>query len=75
MGYAKVVKVSDREVRLVHQLDNDGKPYAEDVTVTVPEEVDPSRISYLAGQDGKVGILSYSFSADANAPEDLLFPE
>ena len=75
MGYAKVVKVSDREVRFVHQLDNDGTPYAEDVTLSVPEEVDPDRLSYYAEMDWKIGVISYTFSpADSNT-EGLVFPE
>jgi hypothetical protein len=75
MGYAKVVKVSDREVRFVHQLDGDGKPYAEDVTLTIPEGVDPSRLAYYAEQDGKVGVISYSFSPANPAPASVAFPE
>lgn len=75
MGYAKVVKVSDREVRFVHQLGQDGKPYAEDVTLSVPDGVDPSRIAYYANQDGKVGIVSYGFSPTADAVDGVAFPE
>jgi hypothetical protein len=75
MGYAKLVKVSDRKVRLLHQLGADGQPYAEDVTIELAENVDPSRMAYLTEQDGKVGIASFSFRPEAGAPEDLSFPE
>lgn len=75
MGYAKVKAVSEREVKLIHQLGQDGEPYAEDVTITIPEGVDPTRIAHLVAQDGKIGVLSYSFSP-ANYPvEGVPFPE
>jgi len=74
MGYSKLVKVSDRKVRFVHQLNSDGTAYAEDVTIELQEGVDPSRLAYLTAQDGKVGIASWSFSP-ADVPTDLLFPE
>lgn len=75
MGYSKVVKVSEREVRFVHQRNSDGTPYAEDVTLTVPDGVGPERIEHWAKMDGKVGILSFSFSPIETAPEDLIFDE
>lgn len=73
MGFAKVEKISDHEVRFVHQLDNEGKPYAEDVILKLDESVDPSRLAYLAGQEGKVGTVSYSFRA-TERPESVRFP-
>lgn len=60
MGYSKIVKISDRKVRIEHQLNNDGTPYAEDVTLEIADSVNPSRLSYLV--DGSIGILSYSFT-------------
>ena len=62
MGYSKVVKVSDRSVKFVHQLDMDGKAYAEDVTIEVQPGVDASRLSYFMGMEGQVGVLSVSFT-------------
>lgn len=73
MGMSKVVKVSDHEVRLVHQLDGDGKPYAEDITITTSDSVDPSRLSWLTSKDGKVGIASFSFS-ETDVSGDIKFP-
>lgn len=60
MGYSKIVKISDRKVRIEHQLNNDGTPYAADVTLEIADSVNPSRLSYLV--DGSIGILSYSFT-------------
>jgi hypothetical protein len=74
VGYAKVIKVSDRKVRLVHQLDNDGKPYAEDITIEVAESVNPSRLAYLTAQDGKIGVSSFGFR-ETDAPDNLTFPD
>lgn len=74
MGYSKVVKVSNRQIRILHQL-ADGKPYAEDVTITIDEQVDPSRLDYLASQDGKIGVLYLSFSPSNPQPEGVTFPE
>lgn len=75
MGYAKVVKVSDREVRFVHQLGGDGKPYAEDVTLTAPEGVDAASVLYYARLDGKIGVVSYTFHPVSDEIEGLKFPE
>jgi hypothetical protein len=76
MGYSKVVKVSDHKVKLVHQLNPDGTPYAEDITIETAEGVDEGRLGYLAQHDGKVGYASVSFSPAADeAPEGVLFPE
>lgn len=74
MGYAKVVKQSDRKVKIVHQLNDDGTPYAENVTIELQEGVDASRLEYLTSMDGRVGILSYSFRAEENTPS-VKFPE
>lgn len=74
MGMSKVVKVSDHEVRLVHQLGGDGKPYAEDVTISLDESVDPSRLAWLARQDGKTGIASFGFSP-SEVGEGVKFPQ
>lgn len=60
------------KVKFVHQLNSDGSAYAEDVTLT--SDV-PGRLAYWAEQDGKVGVISYSFSASSPQPEGLLFPE
>jgi len=75
MGYYKVVKISDHKVRFIHQLGQDGKPYAEDVTIETAEEVDPNRLNYLTQNDGKIGILSFSFSPAADGSIELDFPE
>lgn len=74
MGYAKVVKITDRKVRLEHQLNSDGTAYAEDVTIEVADSVDPSRIAWLTSQDGKVGIASFGFSPATYAVDGALFP-
>lgn len=75
MGYTKVVKVSDRKIRMLHQLDSDGKPYAEDVTIEVAESVDPSRLSYLGAKDGQIGVFSWGFSPAGGLDDGLQFPE
>lgn len=75
MGYTKVIKESDHKIRLVHQLNNDGTPYAEDVTIETAESVDPARLSYLAQNDGAIGILSFSFSPADGVPEGIKFPD
>lgn len=74
MGLSKVVKVSDREVRFVHQLDGEGKAYAEDVIIKLQDGVDASRMSFWASMDGKVGVPTVSFS-EYPASESLKFPE
>lgn len=75
MGYSKVIKVSDHKIRVVHQLGQDGEPYAEDLTIETAESVDPGRLGYLAQNDGRVGIMSFSFSPVAEgAAEGMKFP-
>lgn len=75
MGMSKVVVDSPTKVRLVHQLNGDGSAYAEDLTVELQPGVDASRLDYLKNQDGKIGVVSFGFSAYDPAPEGLLFPE
>lgn len=76
MGLSKVKVLGPGKVKLVHQLNNDGTPYAEDVTVEVQPGVDPSRIDFLTKQDGKIGVASFSFSAYDNVDESQMkFPE
>jgi hypothetical protein len=76
MGYAKVIKVSDHKIRLVHQLNPDGTPYAEDITVETADDVDPGRLAYLAAHDGKIGYASVSFSPVGDEePAGVVFPE
>lgn len=77
MGYSKVVVISERKVKFVHQLDSDGTAYAEDITIEIDETVDPSRIKYLVDQDGKIGYASFSFSAAAESDylSVIKFPE
>jgi hypothetical protein len=75
MGYSKVVNKGNGKVVIVHQLDQDGKPYAEDVTVEVQAGVDPHRVAGLASLDGKIGYLSYQFSPASPQPENIKFPE
>ncbi len=75
MGMSKVVPLANgRGVKLVHQLDSDGTPYAEDITIEVQPGVDPERLSYLLSKAGTIGAATYSFY-----PHDgvigLLFPE
>ena len=75
MGLCKVVRLENgRGVRLVHQLDQDGNAYAEDITVEVQEGVDPSRLSDLMAKDGKIGICSWYFSEDPVDPGSVTFP-
>ena len=71
MGMSKIKVLGPGRVKALHQLNQDGTAYAEDVTI---ESDVPGRLAYLESQDGKVGVFSFSFSADANAPEGLLFP-
>ncbi len=77
MGYTKVKKISDHEVRLVHQLGQDGQPYAEDIVVTTAEGVSPHRLDYLAQYDGKIGIANVSFSPGSEREQsaEVEFPE
>lgn len=77
MGYAKVKKISDHKIKLLHQLHPDGTPYAENIIIELDESVDPSRLSYLASQDGKIGIASIAFSPsdESYISKDIQFPE
>lgn len=75
MGLSKAVKLGPGKVKFVHQLNNDGTPYAEDVTVEVQAGVPDGRIDFLEQHDGKVGVFSFSFSPYATAPEGIKFPE
>ena len=76
MGFSKVVKLNESTVKLVHQLNGDGTPYAEDVTIAVQLGVDPRRIDWLMRHEGKVGVASFSFTPSGDPPNDLLlFPE
>lgn len=74
MGLVKVRVIAPGKVKLVHQLGQDGKAYAEDVTI---ESDVPGRLSHLEQHDGKVGTLSYGFSPypDENVPDGIQFPE
>lgn len=71
---SKVIAVSDRKVRIVHQLGGDGKPYAEDVTIEIADEVDSSRMAWLVAQDGRTGLVSFGFTAQ-DAGDGVEFPE
>ena len=77
MGYSKVVAITERKVKFVHQLDSDGTAYAEDITIEIDETVDPSRLKYLVDQDGKIGYASVSFSAATESEQNstVRFPE
>jgi hypothetical protein len=75
MGSSKVVVISPRKVKLVHQLGSDGVPYAEDITIELQPDVDEYRLKFLVDQDGKIGYGSFSFSAQNPQPEGLKFPE
>lgn len=74
MGLSKVVAKADGKVVFVHQLDQDGKPYAEDVTIEAQEGVAAGRVDWTA-KDGQIGVISWSFNAYDIAPEGLKFPE
>lgn len=75
MGMSKVVPLANgRGVRLVHQLDTDGTPYAEDVTIEVQPGVDPERLSYLLSKAGTIGTASFGFTP-MEGIQGLLFPE
>ncbi len=70
MGMSKIKVLGPGRVKAIHQLNDDGTPYAEDVTI---ESDVPGRLDWLEKQDGKVGVFSFSFSpSDA---EGLVFPE
>jgi hypothetical protein len=75
MGYCKIVNKGNGTVVAVHQLDGEGKAYAEDVTVSVQAGVPATRVDWLAQQDGKVGVFSFGFSAADGDHSNLKFPE
>lgn len=75
MGMSKVVNKGNGEIVFVHQLDQNGKAYAEDITIKVQEGVDPNRLAWFANQDGKVGVASVSFSPYDQTFPDLQFPK
>lgn len=73
MGLSKIKVVEPGKVKVLHQLNGDGTPYAEDVTI---ESVVPGRLDWLESQDGKIGVFSFSFSPSGDpAPEGLLFAD
>ena len=72
MGLSKVKKLGPGKVKFIHQLNPDGTAYAEDVTV---ESDVPGRLDYFEKQDGKIGVLSFTFSESNPAPEGVKFPE
>jgi hypothetical protein len=72
MGSSKVKVIKPGEVKVLHQLNSDGTPYAEDVTI---KSSVPGRLAYLESQDGKIGVFLFSFSASSPEPEGLLFAE
>jgi len=75
MGYSKVVNKGNGKVVFVHQLDQDGKAYAEDVTVEAQAGVPESRVEYFAKQDGAVGVVSVTFTATSSDTSSIRFPE
>ena len=76
MGYSKVINKGNGRVEFVHQLDyTTGKPYGETIIVDVPEGVPASRNQWFADQDGKVGVVSLSFSPTTADTSSVKFPE
>lgn len=73
MGSCKVV-ASAGKVVFVHQLDQDGKPYAEDVTIEAQKGVPLSRVDWAA-KDGQVGTISWSFTPTTADTSSIKFPE
>lgn len=73
MGMSKVVAKADGKVVFVHQLNQDGTPYAEDVTIEAQAGVAAGRVDWTA-KDGQIGVISWSFTPYDNAG-DLKFPE
>lgn len=72
MGMTKVVRTAENQVKLVHQLGNDGKPYAEDITIDVPAG-SGSRLDQY--KEGAIGVANVSFTAYDPAPTGIEFPE
>ena len=75
MGFSKVVNKGDGKIVLVHQLDQNGKPYAENITIELQPGVDPRRLAWWESQDGKIGVANVSFSVYDQVFPDLQFPE
>jgi hypothetical protein len=80
MGYSKVVKLANgRGVKFVHQLDQDGTAYAEDITVEVQPGVDPEeRLRFFLKADGAIGYASINFVRavqDAASLREVRFPD
>jgi len=74
MGYCKV-KSSNGKVVFVHQLNQDGTPYAEDVTIEAQKGVPASRVDW-SDKDGQIGTISWSFSPTTGLdPAGFKFPE
>ena len=73
MGMSKVVAKADGKVVFVHQLNQDGTPYAEDVTIEAQEGVAAGRVDWTA-KDGQVGVISWTFTPYENVT-GLKFPE
>ena len=73
MGFCKVVAKADGKVVFVHQLNSDGTPYAEDVTIEAQSGVAPGRVNWT-DRDGQIGTISWSFSPQENVT-GLKFPE
>ena len=75
MGMVKVVAPTKGKVTFVHQLNGDGTPYAEDVTIEAQPGVGESRVDWT-DRDGQVGTLSWGFSAQPGIdPASIPFPE
>ena len=73
MGYSKIVKLGPGKVKAVHQLDGEGKVYAEDVIIDATNAPE-GRIKWLEDADGRMGIFSFSFSPQDDV-EGILFPD
>ncbi len=74
MGLSKIVNKGNKIV-FVHQLGQDGKPYAENIIIELQPGVPESRNEYWATMDGKIGVVSVSFTKYDQVFSDLQFPE
>lgn len=74
MGFSKVVAKTDGRVVFVHQLNSDGTPYAEDVTIEAQPGVAAGRVDWTS-KDGQIGTISWTFNPYDPAPEGLKFPD
>lgn len=72
MGMSKIKVLGPGRVKALHQLNQDGTAYAEDVTI---ESDVPGRLAWLEALDGKVGVFTFGFNPDPNASEGVLFPD